>query len=337
MINKKNIFKLLKVTFLLIGLAYLVHLILSLGVMTLLNQIFSMKFGFVLIMIVAFVEYFFHTIAWYYTFDVKSSCLNFPRMLKIWLGANGVKYLNPLGNVGGESYRLYILTQYVNKKEAAASMVSDSFSHIIMMILLMFIAFVIGIFVWPIDTKFIVAGSLFFLVFFLAFLFIFNFQQKGSFFHKIFLFLDKLVPFDISSFVEKFKKLDELISTYHIDGQKKFVYCCLHHFIGKAVSFFEIWIIMYCLGHQITLLDSFLVYAFIQLITVFFFFMPSQIGVAEGGIYYLFQYIGLSPEVGVAMALVRRVRLVTWAVLGYLIIIWGVKPGEKFKTVSLQP
>ena len=111
------------------GLAYLLKIIFEIGLLELLIQVRQMQWGFAMIMLIAFAEFFFHAWAWTYTFPVGAKPFHFFRLFRLWLGANAIKSLNPLGNVGGETYRLMILMKAMSKKDATASMTLDIFSH----------------------------------------------------------------------------------------------------------------------------------------------------------------------------------------------------------------
>ena len=55
--------------------------------------------------------------------------------------------------------------------------------------------------------------------------------------------------------------------------------------------------------------------------------MPLQVGVAEGGLAIVCELIGLGSKTGVTFSLVRKVRIITWAVVGVgLLVRRGITP-----------
>lgn len=59
------------------------------------------------------------------------------------------------------------------------------------------------------------------------------------------------------------------------------------------------------------------------------FFVPGSIGVQEGGISWLFETTGLGLELGLAYAVVRRLREVFWIALGFAMLWWYTRaPSE---------
>ena len=76
---------------------------------------------------------------------------------------------------------------------------------------------------------------------------------------------------------------------------------------------------------------SFILETASRLITVVFKFVPLQVGFAEGGLAIVAELLGMGRTAGVTFSLVRKVRIVTWAVVGAVLLIRrGITP----KTVS---
>jgi hypothetical protein len=56
------------------------------------------------------------------------------------------------------------------------------------------------------------------------------------------------------------------------------------------------------------------------IINSLFFFMPSNIGVLEGGQVFLFLTLGLNPTVGLSLGIVKRMRKILWISVGWLFL-----------------
>jgi hypothetical protein len=79
---------------------------------------------------------------------------------------------------------------------------------------------------------------------------------------------------------------------------------------------------------------SFILETASRLITVVFKFVPLQVGVAEGGLALVTDLLGMGPKPGVTFSLVRKVRIVTWAIAGVgLLVRRGITP----KTLTPAP
>lgn len=70
----------------------------------------------------------------------------------------------------------------------------------------------------------------------------------------------------------------------------------------------EVWIACYFLGHPISIADAMILQSLSRAVRAAAFMVPGGLGVQEGGIMLLAGLVGLSPETGLALALVKRVR-----------------------------
>ena len=70
------------------------------------------------------------------------------------------------------------------------------------------------------------------------------------------------------------------------------------------------------------------------------FFVPGKIGTQEAGKVLLFAALGLDPARGLTVGVVRRIRELTYAVLGLLALGWlGTRPGagSVLRPTALSP
>ncbi len=72
---------------------------------------------------------------------------------------------------------------------------------------------------------------------------------------------------------------------------------------------------------------SFILETASRLITVLFKFVPMQLGVAEGGLAIVTDLLGMGTRPGVTFSLVRKVRIVSWALVGVVLLVrHGITP-----------
>lgn len=71
----------------------------------------------------------------------------------------------------------------------------------------------------------------------------------------------------------------------------------------------------------VSLLDAFLLESAGRLIVVAFKFIPYRLGVDEAGSALVARVLGFDPTVGVALALVRKIRILTWNALGAALLL----------------
>lgn len=84
----------------------------------------------------------------------------------------------------------------------------------------------------------------------------------------------------------------------------------------------EVFLVLRCLpgSAHASLLDAFVLEATGRLVTVAFKFVPYRLGVDEAGAALVARTLGFDPTVGVALALVRRLRIIAWNILGVAVL-----------------
>ncbi|MEA3412875.1 MAG: lysylphosphatidylglycerol synthase domain-containing protein [Pseudomonadota bacterium] len=70
----------------------------------------------------------------------------------------------------------------------------------------------------------------------------------------------------------------------------------------------EVWLALYFLGYPVTLLEALMLESLGQAIKNLAFTIPGALGVQEGGFMLLVTLLGIPPEVGLSLSLVKRVR-----------------------------
>lgn len=90
------------------------------------------------------------------------------------------------------------------------------------------------------------------------------------------------------------------------------------HVLGVMETHVTLWSI---LGSPPPLLTSFIVETASRLVVVAFKFVPLQMGVAEVGLAAFTPFVGIAPRVGLAFSLVRKARVVVWALAGGALLV----------------
>jgi hypothetical protein len=66
---------------------------------------------------------------------------------------------------------------------------------------------------------------------------------------------------------------------------------------------------------------AFLIGGFSSLVVNLFFFMPFNVGSKEGGLYVIFAALGLPAHLGIAAAVISRIRELTWIAIGLILVL----------------
>jgi uncharacterized membrane protein YbhN (UPF0104 family) len=92
------------------------------------------------------------------------------------------------------------------------------------------------------------------------------------------------------------------------------------HFVGWLTGAAEVYVIMLLIGHPVSIGDAIIVEALAQPTRLAGLLIPGTIGVQEAGGMVIFGLLGLSPELGLAMMLLKRVRELGFSVLGVVLL-----------------
>jgi hypothetical protein len=113
---------------------------------------------------------------------------------------------------------------------------------------------------------------------------------------------------------------EELIYSFYRTYPKRFFPICLfecgYHLLGIA----EVYFILSRISEMPSLLNSFLLESVSRTITIVFKFIPFMIGVDEAGSHFVANTVALGAGVGVTLAVIRKGRILFWALIGLLIM-----------------
>jgi hypothetical protein len=116
------------------------------------------------------------------------------------------------------------------------------------------------------------------------------------------------------------KLFEELIFGFYRTYPKRFLPICLlesgYHILGIA----EVYFVLSRISESPSLLNSFLLESVSRTITIVFKFVPFMIGVDEAGSHFVANTVALGTGVGVTLALIRKGRILFWALVGLLIM-----------------
>ncbi len=92
------------------------------------------------------------------------------------------------------------------------------------------------------------------------------------------------------------------------------------HFVGWLTGAAEVYVIMALIGHPVGVLDAVVIEALAQPTRLAGILIPGTIGVQEAGGMVIFGLLGLPPELGLAMMLLKRVRELGFNLLGLALL-----------------
>jgi putative membrane protein len=116
------------------------------------------------------------------------------------------------------------------------------------------------------------------------------------------------------------------------------VLSAMYHLLAWVLGIGEVWLAVYFMGYEVTLVAATIIESLSQAVRSAGFFVPASLGVQEGGFLLFGTMMGLSPEVALALSLLRRVRQILVGVPALLV--WQVYEGRRMVVVrqkSVRP
>jgi putative membrane protein len=92
------------------------------------------------------------------------------------------------------------------------------------------------------------------------------------------------------------------------------------HFVGWMIGAAEVFAIMALIGHPVSITDAVVIEALAQPTRVAGIFIPGTLGVQEAGGMVIFSLLGLPPELGLVLMLLKRVREIVFNLLGLALL-----------------
>ena len=146
----------------------------------------------------------------------------------------------------------------------------------------------------------------------------------------IFGLLDKIFVYMLRDAWRKFAgdmhELDRAVHATYRRPARVFL-CTFWQFAAWCAGAGELWLALFFLGHPLSVLECVMLEALIQAAAGAAFVVPGALGVQEAGFLVFGRMLGLTPEIAVALAMMRRCRDLLLYVPG--LIAWQVEEGHR--------
>lgn len=304
------------------GVAGVVALILYVGIPQILTAVAQSGWASLQVALFHLVTLPLPAIAWRLVLDGRQPlwAIGFARLLR-----EGVNNLVPLAQIGGEVAGARLLSLWrVPVTTAAASIVVDLTTETLAQIL--FTGLGLGLLAAiGLDSTILsqlaiglaVAATLV-IGFFIA--------QHYGLFRLLELLLDRLAASATWRPLGGLGGLHEqIVRTYRRPSRT--IGAVAWHFAAWVIGAGELWIAFHALGVELSLLQALAYESLVQAVRSAGFFVPMGLGIQEGGYVASAALFGISPELGLAVALIKRARDL---ILGVpVIILWQLVEGRR--------
>ena len=307
-----------------LGLLLLGFLVGTLGLSQILRNLGVMGWSFGLVLMLAFGWHVSNSIAWSFAFPADAFR---PRLVSLFmskLAGEAVNQLTPLANLGGEPLKAYLLRQQSPTSRGLASVVINKTAQVLTGLAFTAIGLSLVILYWDLPQSVPLPVQVGLAVLFIAAagLLLALWREQRHMFSSLLGFVRRFgIRLDvIERRVAKAVRIDENISSFYQQNKIRFCLVLAFHACGWLLGACETWVILRGLGEGVDFKIAFLITSLTVIINSLFFFMPSNIGVLEGGQVFLFLTLGLDPAVGLSLGIVKRMRKILWITVGWLFL-----------------
>src|SRR5262249_31815194 len=127
--------------------------------------------------------------------------------------------------------------------------------------------------------------------------------------------------------------VDRALATFYRRRHGPLALSVACNFLGWLASAAEVWVILHFLGVPVSVPTALVIEAFSTGVRFATFFVPAQVGVAEGGSVAACVALGLSGATGLSPSPIQRVREATWIGVGLLLLAGSPRPSASMVAV----
>ncbi|MGE5175565.1 MAG: lysylphosphatidylglycerol synthase domain-containing protein [Hyphomicrobiales bacterium] len=303
------------------GAALLAWLIARVGIGSLLEDARSMGWMIVPVLGLWLIVYAAYAAAWHVTLEGAPGRPRYLEVLRHSITGFALNYLTPVFAWSGEPYKAAAVSDAVGGRRAAGSVVAYNLIHTLSHQLLWILAAAVAAVFVPRTTlgspgalraaalalglAMAVLGALLFLFWRRGFVVpawngLGRSPRVRSFLARLRLSPDSIAGTHAAAVAIARERPGRLALAVGID------------LLGRAAATLEFWLIFIGVGSAQPLWMAFLLGGLSTLLLTLLFFLPYEVGAREGGLYLLFQFLGLDPSLAVFSVIVIRLREIVW-------------------------
>ncbi len=320
--------KIIRIIGVVIGIGIVTFLIRDVGWAQIENSLGMLGWGYAVVIFYTISWILLNTAGWRMTLHSQYARLSIWRLAQIRLSGETFNSLLPSGYVGGEPLKAKLLSRYIPMQEAASSVLIAKAAQSVGLVLFVGLGLTIG---GKEGQRSVLhqPATLVSLVMLTAGIFIFTILLTRRSFSRLGKWLHNLTGHPwLQRQEEKLIALDDSIGAFYREGKLRFLASVAWHMAGWLAGALEVALIFFLISHPIDWRQAWFIGAMAQLAAVVGLFAPAGVGMYEGGHYLAASILGISPALGVSVALIRRVREIFWDLVG-LFLFWKLSKIEK--------
>lgn len=290
-------------------------------------------YWFAAVVILWFPLYLFNTTAWRMIIECDGVKVDFWWLYKITVSGFALNYATPGGLMGGEPYKIMMLTPKLGTRKATSSVFLHTMTHIFSHFWFWLLSCALFVITQPVSVLMALFLCLVTLFCLLAIWFFLKGYQRGiavwimSVLARLPMMRKRTTCF-IERNGERLSEIDRQMARLFGQHRRTFLCAVGLELTCRILSALEIFFILLVLLPTANYIECILILAFTSLFANMLFFIPLQLGGREGGFLMSVNGLGMSASAGIFVALLVRLRELIWTGIGLLLI----KTGRKIRT-----
>ena len=273
----------------------------------------------------------FDTLGWYFAFPGET--VRLLTLMKIRIAGQAVTVTTPTGTLGGDAVKAWMLRNRVSMHETLVSLIVVKTTMVASQGLFLALGVLIARRILSLDTPLIRAMEWLLVLEAIAvggFLAVQTAGMAGRG-ERLLRRFGIRTGERASAAAEG---VDRGLVTFYRTRRGSLLLSVACNLAGWVASAGETWLILRFLGAPVSVPVALVIEAFGTGVRFATFFVPAQIGVAEGGSVAACVALGLSAGTGLSLGLVRRVREAAWAGIGLLFVAGSPRASRAMVPVS---
>ena len=263
------------------------------------------------------------TLGWGVLF--RDARVPFQVLLRARLAGEAVNVATPTASVGGEPLKAYLIRPWVRLTEGLATVVVDKTAVVTGQWLYLAVGLAAALTMLPLKSPLVLAGGALLIVEALAVGGFVLVQTRGVFGGggRILGRVGVGLP---EQYRDGLDHLDRALADFYRERRGRLAGAVVLHGLAWAGGGLEIYLVLNLAGIPVSLGTALLIESFGAAVKFASFMIPASLGALEGGYIALCAAFGLGGAAGFTYVVVRRLREIAWAALGFLVAP-GPRPG----------
>ncbi len=265
--------KKLEIIFLLLGSGIFAFLVYEFGIDVLLDNTLRLGWRILYLVAIYLIVYLLNALAWWVVLGADTERLTFSHVFSVIVSGFAINYITPIVNLGGEPYKVYMITKKIPARDSASSVILYTMLHMLSHVFIWLTAVVLALFYVPLTPLYLTILVLATFVLALLTLFLFS-KHRDGIFERFLRRMERIRL--LKKLTEKIKRkeetllhIDAKIVNFYANKKGRFYSALIIEYMSRVVAAFEFYLIFRLIGVSINLLDAFYLFAASSLETNF--------------------------------------------------------------------